>query len=225
MSTIFIEEVFKLLATNLKYPYYQGERRIDIFINLFLNDIIQQKTIFKNAEYLVPEFPLKKSEKSDHAAHIDYLMFSSKYQGPVSGDSNGTVLLVELKTDDGSYLDEQIKYYLGHPEFSKLYEQFSKIKLKKHTDKKDVLYKRLEILTKHDMKDFKIAVVVLKPSITEKDLKNAEEFNGRLHFVALTDLKIETRFQEEWELFREQVLMNLRTKEKKNNHFLKSKNS
>ena len=39
----FLEEIFKLLIENKTMPYYQAERRVDIFINLFLAEILNYK--------------------------------------------------------------------------------------------------------------------------------------------------------------------------------------
>lgn len=205
MSTVFLESVFKLLSTNLQYPYYQGERRIDVFINFFIEDIIRQHTVFKDAEYLVPEFPLKKNDLTDHAAHIDYLMFSK---------AHATVLLIELKTDDSSYLDDQIMFYLKHPHFSALYQKYSTIKMKGFRDKKDALNKRMEVITNEDFSNYKIAVIVLKPSINNKDQLKKDEFKDRLHFIQLASLDIKTDHQNEWELFKNNILKKLRTKVK-----------
>jgi hypothetical protein len=38
---VFTKEIFKLLGENKKLPAYQAERRIDIFINIFLEDILK----------------------------------------------------------------------------------------------------------------------------------------------------------------------------------------
>lgn len=201
----FVEGIFNLLVTNITYPYYQAERRIDIFINFFIEDIIQQKTPFNDAKYLVPEFPLKKSENSDHSAHIDYLMFSQ---------TSSTILLIELKTDDGSYLDDQIDFYLKHFTFGNLYSQFESIKMKAYITKKNALIKKLECITNQNYKDFSIAIIVLKPTITETDERKKKLYEKNLHFISLNDLKITTYFQKEWDLFRNNVLSNLLKKTK-----------
>ncbi|RYE58575.1 MAG: hypothetical protein EOP48_03235 [Sphingobacteriales bacterium] len=203
MNNSFLESIFKLLSANLQYPYYQGERRIDIFINFFLEDIIRQNTHFTDAEYLVPEFPLKKNDTSDHAAHIDYLMFSKK---------ENTVLLVELKTDNSSISESQIDFYLNHRNFSEMFEKYSTIKMKNFTDKKEVLNKRLELLAKEDHDKYDIALVILKPSLNDKDHALKDVNNGRLYFVPLADLELETQHQAEWELFKNTILKNLRIK-------------
>ena len=59
---MFFEEVLNLLKENKKFPNYAAERRIDIFINLFIEKILtahfKQEVVF-----VAPEFPLKKYPK------------------------------------------------------------------------------------------------------------------------------------------------------------------
>lgn len=108
MPETFLDKIFYQLSNNISFPYYQAERRIDIFINFFLEDIVQQHTKFKNARFVAAEFPLVKSESSAHAAHIDYLMVD---------EAANTILMIELKTDNGSYDQSQILFYLKHLTF------------------------------------------------------------------------------------------------------------
>lgn len=199
----FLNELFALLSDNLSFPYYQGERRIDVFINFFIEDIIRQHTTYRDAIYVAPEFPLKKNDSSDHAAHIDYLMYS---------EAQNTVLLVELKTDDTSFLDEQILFYLEHPGFLSLYQKSMTIKMKGYADKKKKLKEKIEGVIRDLSLSTKVAVVVLKPSIYPKDQHMASQFKNQLVFIPLFDVDIKTNHQEEWDCFRKEILLKLRTK-------------
>ena len=55
MNSDFLTKVFELLNKNQELPYYQAERRIDIFVNLFLEDIVLQKTKFVDAKFITVE--------------------------------------------------------------------------------------------------------------------------------------------------------------------------
>ncbi|HCN83623.1 MAG TPA: hypothetical protein DIT07_08385 [Sphingobacteriaceae bacterium] len=191
----FTEKIFTLLSENLKLPYYQAERRIDIFINVFLEDIVRKYSPFKDAIYLLSEFPLKKTEVSDHAAHIDYLMFSPSKQ---------TVLLVELKTDERSVNVNQLKFYESEPRFCEWYTKFEKIKMKGFDSKKNIVKKLLKERLGDDLTQYSCALIIIKPDgPTESDKKE-----GR-YFIALNEVDIDTEYADEWRLFREIILSNL----------------
>lgn len=101
-----IENIFENLEKWRNFPKYQLERRLDIFISLYLPVILKKKVPeLQNVEIdeikknMYPEFPLKKQDdcSSDNA---DYAAFIEK-----------TIYLIELKTDTNSINDTQIKYY------------------------------------------------------------------------------------------------------------------
>lgn len=100
-----INDLFNLLDQWREYPNYQLERRADIFFAVHLKEILRQ-TIGVNVINIIPELPIRigtiypeiginKSYKVDYAAFTD----------------DGKVVLVELKTDDGSTRDSQYRYY------------------------------------------------------------------------------------------------------------------
>jgi len=188
----FTEKAFNLLASNLGLPYYQAERRIDIFINVFLEDIVHQHTPFIDAQYILAEFPLKKKEDSDHSAHIDYLMFSP-------GDK--IVFFVELKTDEKSFDLSQVEFYESKSKFIEWYRDFEKIKMKGFKTKKkfatDVIEKKLG----KDIGEYACAVIIIKPLQEKEELKK----DGR-HFIALKNIEIKTEYQDEWEKLKTIVL-------------------
>ncbi len=201
MNETFLRKIFSLLSGNQQFPYYQAERRIDIFINFFLEDIIRQHTEFKDAIFVAAEFPLKKNEKTDHAAHIDYLMYSQ---------SKSTVLLVELKTDDSSFDSNQIDFYLNHEYFEDWYKKFESIKLNRHKTLKEYLQEVIKERIGSDLQNIKTAVIILKPTLVKGDYDKLKCDHNRITFIPLKDLNIETEFQQEWNLLKEVVLARLR---------------
>ena len=52
-----LEGIFELLLKNKKFPNYQAERRIDIFINYFIERILS-KYLEKDVKFICPEFPI-----------------------------------------------------------------------------------------------------------------------------------------------------------------------
>lgn len=203
MNEQFLDGIFRLLSNNINFPYYQAERRIDIFINFFLEDIIRQSTKFKNARFIAAEFPLVKSESSAHAAHIDYLMVDEESQ---------TVLMIELKTDNGSYDQSQILFYLKHNTFENWRISFDGLKMKGFLDKKGHLNKELNKIT-GDLNKMKVEVIVLKPTVnSDQDLNqiNDPEIRNKIHFVALKTVEISTNYRDEWNSLKNNILVKLR---------------
>ncbi len=98
----FLEILFKLLTWNKRIPKYQFERRIDIFINFFMADILSVKFGGK-FEFVVPELPLK-LEHSNQSTNFDYLYFRHSPQEEW--------WIIELKTDSGSVNMNQFGRYL-----------------------------------------------------------------------------------------------------------------
>lgn len=98
---MFFDEILNLLRDNKQFPNYAAERRIDIFINLFLEKILsayyEKKVIF-----IVPEFPLKKNETSNQTSKLDYLCAFEETKQPI---------FVELKTDVISFNSNQARFY------------------------------------------------------------------------------------------------------------------
>jgi len=98
---VFFQEILNLLRDNKRFPNYAAERRIDIFINLFLEKILSayygEKVIF-----VVPEFPLKKNETNNQTDKLDYLCAFEETKQPI---------FVELKTDVISFNINQAKFY------------------------------------------------------------------------------------------------------------------
>lgn len=93
--------MLNLLDKNRLMPYYAAERRIDLFINLFLEEIL---TAYygEKVNFVVAEFPLKHA-LNNQADKLDYLCAFNKTKQPI---------FVELKTDSISFKCKQAAYYI-----------------------------------------------------------------------------------------------------------------
>jgi len=97
----WLKKIFRLLDDNKKYPKYQFERRADIYVNLFLPEVLKSE-FNEEFDLIIPEFPLKYAEKTDHCSNMDYLAISK---------SAKLAVLIELKTDSNSLKLDQIDNY------------------------------------------------------------------------------------------------------------------
>lgn len=118
-----IESLFNNLKTWIEFPKYQAERRLDVFFGLYLEDILKRcrNELFRKEDHLVliPEFPLQKNDTNNECTNIDYLVFNTTKQ---------SVHAIELKTDNHSIDDEQIKYYHKFKDNIELKELFDFVK-------------------------------------------------------------------------------------------------
>ena len=129
MNNTFLENLFKLLKTNKDFPNYQAERRIDIFINYFLTEMLTNY-LGKKVEFVCPEFPLKK-ENTNQSTKLDYLC-----------KTKDEIVFVELKTDASSLKTEQASIYLKSSWTQCLLDLksiYAAVKNKEHRKKYDVL--------------------------------------------------------------------------------------
>lgn len=101
-----IEKLFDLLDDWRNLPFYQLERRADIFFALHLETILD-KVLCTKIDLIIPEFPVRVGEISDKLPElnksfkIDYLAYSINSQ---------KVYLIELKTDQRSLREKQDWY-------------------------------------------------------------------------------------------------------------------
>lgn len=116
MRNNFLNDLFVLLDENKQFPSYQAERRIDIFINYFLEDILEAHYKSSKITFIAPEFPLK-LENSFQATHIDYLCLKEGTEGEKE------ILFVELKTDANSFDPQQLKIYSKYKTWNKWLEE------------------------------------------------------------------------------------------------------
>ncbi len=98
MNKAFLENLFELLANNKALPNYQAERRIDIFINHFLERILTEY-LKERVDFICPEFPLKNND-NNRSTKLDYLC-----------KTQNEILFIELKTDTASFKESQAYLY------------------------------------------------------------------------------------------------------------------
>jgi hypothetical protein len=102
-----IEMMFKNLDNWRHLPKYQLERRADMFIGLFIRQIVAGHLGCKEEQIhslVIPEFPFRYNENEkdpNHTVNFDYVLFS---------DDLTAMYIIELKTDPDSYRDEQNDY-------------------------------------------------------------------------------------------------------------------
>jgi len=100
-DNVVYKAMLELLDKNRLMPYYAAERRIDLFINLFLEEILTAYYEEK-VNFVVAEFPLKHA-LNNQADKLDYLCAFNKTKQPI---------FVELKTDSISFKCKQAAYYI-----------------------------------------------------------------------------------------------------------------
>lgn len=129
MTENFLEDLFNLLKKNKALPNYQAERRIDIFINYFIERILSSY-LEKETIFVCPEFPLKKAT-TNQSTKLDYLC-----------KTKNEIVFVELKTDVSSLKKEQADTYLKSSWTKCLTDLkiiFAAVKNKGHREKYNVL--------------------------------------------------------------------------------------
>jgi hypothetical protein len=217
----FLEELLLFLSRNKEYPYYQAERRIDIFINFFLEDIY--KAAFgKNIKYVAPEFPIK-SENADAETkpylnnNIDYVYFNKE---------DSKIIFVELKTENNSFNEDQLKRYVN-AKWSQSYDFFKSILdyyEKKTSDRNHYLDKFKKLNTAiNDAeiipdKPYEIEVLYVLPQNSISKLERAidslmlsENERNRIKVIVLEKMKkldIKTNYKEEWETINTKLFPN-----------------
>lgn len=101
-----ITRLFSQLDEWRRLPNYQLERRADIFFAIYL-PLIFEEVFSCNVIDILPEFPIRigtiyPSVPINKSYKIDYIVYAD----------NSRAFLVELKTDNSSIRESQIKYYL-----------------------------------------------------------------------------------------------------------------
>lgn len=193
----FLEELLELLSINKTYPKYQHERRIDLFVNFFLRDILDAASDM-HIDFVVPEFPLKKST-SRRSTNADYLAFSAK---------NKTVFLVEFKTTHRSFKKNQMeRYFLAQDDgWPKILEDVEEVFAWTARQDKEK-YKKLLNKVRAIPPNVNIEILYIAPEATRSRLDAAA--SGReysfLSLERLQSLDIETPFWDEWILVRSSI--------------------
>lgn len=96
-----IETMLRHLDDWRHLPKYQLERRADLFFGLFIRQIVAAHFGDNIHNIVIPEFPFKRNDKTNHTVNFDYVLFSSNCT---------TVYILELKTDSNSVDDDQLCY-------------------------------------------------------------------------------------------------------------------
>jgi hypothetical protein len=193
----FLESLLKLLSYNRDYPKYQHERRIDIFVNYFLRDILS--TAFEtDIQFVVPEFPLEKAN-SRRSTNLDYLAYSA---------TDSTVFLCEFKTTHRSFEKEQMeRYFLAQKEgWGRILKDVEDIPAGTHPHDR-AKYQHLLDKIRNIPPDATIKSVYIAPEAIQSRLDRAasgREYN-LLSLETLRHLDIETPFIEEWRLVRSSI--------------------
>lgn len=104
-STRFFEDLMAYIMQGTMIPKVQIERNIGPIIGFFLAEALS-KRFEENIISLCPEFPIRKSRLdvpgNNQSTNIDWLMYSSDKK---------EIILLELKTADTSYKNEQVDIY------------------------------------------------------------------------------------------------------------------
>ena len=170
-----LEPLLKLLSENSRYPKYQHERRIDLFLNFYLSSILA-KYFNVRVDTIIPEFPLKK-ESSQASTNVDFLAYS---------DASKIVFFVEIKTDDSSFKESQLDCYCRATEQSwrKLVEDIVKIRkatAARHRKKYDYLLSKLQSMAPEVMR-----IVYIGPECVRKKVVERSE---KIMFISLESLR------------------------------------
>lgn len=98
----FWKELLDHIVTKLRpVPKFQVERVLGPMLDYFLRK--DPGLLGGDMEVLAPEFPLKKKGKSLQSTNVDWLLYDRR---------RSEFVLLELKTDDGSFSGEQFERYL-----------------------------------------------------------------------------------------------------------------
>jgi hypothetical protein len=203
----FTENVFTLLSANKKFPYYQAERRIDIFINLFLEEILNNRLHKKSIKFILPELALKKV-KNNQSAKLDYLCIDKQEE---------LIYFVELKTDKQSFSKKQLSCYLEYTSWGRCIDELQIISKNPRGEYKQKFSRLIKHLSENELLDtftrnWKIKIVFLTPG--NKRLSNAiqtSKVSESVHVINLEDLTdFESKvYPEEWKHFYSNIILPL----------------
>lgn len=103
-----LQNIFERLSDWKRLPNYQLERRLDIFISMYVKELLEEK-LWPLSDVIIPEFPISRKTLGEtiginQTVKVDYVLFPK--------DLNNPIIFLELKTDNGSVRDGQINYLL-----------------------------------------------------------------------------------------------------------------
>lgn len=167
-----IEEVFENLQKWRNLPKYRFEERIDIFLSVYLKEILTaniEELQDKKHEIIeiIPQFPIKK-ELNNQSDNTDYAVFVKDIK-----DGKIELYLIELKTDKGSINRKQIKYYerVQNKETVEILQEIIQ-KIKPNSDKKEKYNHLLCLLQKKEITEEKLKgtpkIIYMLPNIDEE---------------------------------------------------------
>jgi hypothetical protein len=204
MRNEFLSKVIGLLEENKRFPKYQMERRFDIFINLFLPNIIQWK-FGKDyiIDFIIPELPIKK-EGNNQSTNLDYLVVCKTQK---------KAFLVELKTDPNSCKLKQLEIYI-EAQASGLIQIIKDIKIIYNSPNNHYQGKYeylLSLLSPEKIdQNLKLELIYILPELgLQKLLKKSDALKKKVHFITLeilSTIQISGQFQEEWDIIRKSKL-------------------
>lgn len=191
----FLVDVFKELGENGALPKYQLERRLDVFISLFLPELLLQLFGW-NVEPIAPEFPLKRPY-DNQSMNVDQVLYRHALR-----QEDERWIFFELKTDRSSFRDIQAAAYDEAIERGMPALLADLVPIQAAT-RHPLKYKNLvEKLSKFPA-DRPIELVYLTPDVTRP-----VALVSSAHWIAFTSLRnLELkRHSEAWLLFRSIVL-------------------
>ncbi len=186
-----LEDVFRTLDCWRHLPAYRLEPVLSPFFGLFLPEILRCKLIDKIEEncVVIPEFPLplkclqetrrkfgRTGTKKNLSVKVDYAVFLKQH---------GESYFVELKTDEGSYREEQLCYLMEArgQSISNLVEELKEIIKKTKSQRKYahliLLLADASLIKVHDMQ-------LLKEAISQDRLKDRLKWQDILKFETIT---------------------------------------
>jgi len=189
----YLNKIVALLVENKKFPNYQAERRIDIFLNVILEDLL---SVYLNEEvkYVCPEFALRQDGDYNRSTKLDYLC-----------KTKSEIIFIELKTDNHSFNEDQLKTYFTES-WGNWLEKLNQI-INATTDK--VKYSHLKRrLSDFDLyndryKDAKIRVIYISPKFSMKDINKLQEIGFTLNKLKMvSEFKEKTKIpSSDWDIF------------------------
>ncbi|MCX6250559.1 MAG: hypothetical protein NTX61_07400 [Bacteroidetes bacterium] len=196
MNNEFLQKLVNLLEYNQKFPKYQSERRVDIFFNLFLPDIIQWHFGKDyHVDIIIPELPIKKDE-NHQSTNLDYFAIcNDQHKG----------FLIELKTDVNSCSINQFESYLkvqsdGFDKIKTGIRQIYHATNKQYREKYAYLTSLLE--PERTNQDLLLEILYILPAAGKKKLAKVTRIQGQpVHFItleSLADLEVNGDFKDEW---------------------------
>jgi hypothetical protein len=201
----FIKNVFELLKRNKEYPYYQAERRIDIFLNLFLEEILNHFLRSDTIKFLLPEFPLKK-KNNNQSTKVDYICYDQIKK---------VIYFVELKTDSRSFNPDQLAIYQEYNDWAKCLSEVQIISGKASKQYKSKFQIAFEVLKQAnifevDAQDIPIMLIYMAPD-SEKINETFTELEKLNKGQLISFSKLRTfqslKYPAEWELFKDNFLL------------------